>query len=112
MYSSIPFLVYDTVCLARRVDSGDGDDGFIGIPPLLSALTGEHPKTQVQAWDFLALFRLVNPPLRSEKSLIFPNAFSGCNTLHLASKVVCQMFPLDSLLTRLRLVLSYAFRFG
>ncbi|WP_460162234.1 hypothetical protein [Ruminococcus sp. 25CYCFAH16] len=44
LYSSIPFLMCDTVCLARQVDSGDGDDGFIGIPPPLSALTGEHPK--------------------------------------------------------------------
>jgi len=32
-----------TVSPARQVDSGDGDDGFIGIPPPLSTLTGEHP---------------------------------------------------------------------
>ena len=105
-----------TVSPARQVDSGDGDDGddgFIGIPPAAVNPYGRTPrKRRVQAWDFLAPFRLVNPPLRSEKSPIFPNAFTGCNTLHLAGKVVCQTFPLDSLTAGLRPASSSAFRFG
>ncbi|MBS6847371.1 MAG: hypothetical protein U0N91_12235 [Oscillospiraceae bacterium] len=43
LHSSIHFSMCVTVSPARQVDSGDGDDGFIGIPPPLSTLTGEHP---------------------------------------------------------------------
>lgn len=41
------------------------------------------------------------PPLRPKKSPIFPAAFPGCNTLHLASKAVCQTFPLLELVEQL-----------
>ena len=74
-------------------DRGDGGDSRFGIPPPLSPFGRTPHKRRRAGVGFPRLFRRVKPPLRSEK----PTAFTGCNTLHLASKAVCQTFPLDSL---------------
>ena len=63
-----------------------------------ATLRENTPQTLRAGVGFSRLFRLVKPPLRLKKpSRFLQPAFAGCNTLHLASKVVCQTFPLDSL---------------
>ncbi|RHU25482.1 MULTISPECIES: hypothetical protein [Clostridiales] len=61
--------------------------------------TGEHPANA-------KCRRGIHPPFSACKTtpavrkihLIFPTAFTGCNTLHFAlQRAVCQTFPLDSL---------------
>lgn len=79
-------------------DRGDGGDSRFGIPPPLSPFGRTPHKRRRAGVGFPRLFRRVKPPLRSEKPpRFFRPAFTGCNTLHLASKAVCQTFPLDSL---------------
>ena len=88
---------------ARQVDSGDGGDGYFGMPPRRCHPDGRTPrKRMVQGRVFPRATARKAPPLRPKKSPIFPAAFPGCNTLHLASKAVCQTFPLDSLFAGLR----------
>ena len=98
MYSSIPFLMCDTVCLTRQVDSGDGDDGFIGIPPPLSALTGEHPINAGAGVGFPRPPSARQSTPAPEKSpRFFRQCLQGVTHYTLLCKVVCQTFPLDSL---------------
>lgn len=61
--------------------------------------SGEHPiNAGVQAWAFPASFGASSHPCgQKNRPRFFRPAFTGCNTLHLASKAVCQTFPLDSL---------------
>ena len=78
-------------------DSGDGGDGYVRMPRPVT-LRENTPQTLPAGVVFSRLLRLVKPPLRLKKpSRFLQPAFAGCNTLHLASKVVCQTFPLDSL---------------
>ena len=63
-----------------------------------ATLRENTPQTLRAGVGFSRLFRFVKPPLRLKKpSRFLQPAFAGCNTLHLASKVVCQTFLLDSL---------------
>ena len=62
---------------------------------------------------FTRPFRRVKPPLRSEKSFrFFRLRLQGVTHYTLPCKVVCQTFPLDSLMAGLTPCLSYAPRFG
>ena len=67
-------------------DSDDSGDGNVGIPCHCHP-AGEHPVNAKCRRGISSPFsRLVNPPLRQKNLLIFPTAFTGCNTLHLAGK--------------------------
>lgn len=79
-------------------DRGDGGDSRFGIPPPLSPFGRTPRKRGVQAWAFPASFGASSHPCgQKNRPRFFRPAFTGCNTLHLACKVVCQTFPLDSL---------------
>lgn len=92
-HSSNHFSCVQDASPALRVTAVTGVTVTLGYPLPLSPCGRTPHKRKVQAWDFLALLRLVNPPLRSEKSPIFPTAFTGCNTLHLAGKERVPDFP-------------------
>ena len=63
-----------------------------------ATLRENTPQMLFAGVGFSRLSRLVKPPLRLKKPPRFLQpAFAGCNTLHLAGKIVCQTFPLDSL---------------
>lgn len=67
-------------------DSDDSGDGNVGISCHCHP-AGEHPVNAKCRRGISSPFpRLVNPPLRQKNPLIFPTAFTGCNTLHLAGK--------------------------
>ena len=72
-------------------DRGDGGDSRFGIPPPLSPFGRTPRKRGVQAWAFPASFGASSHPCgQKNRPRFFRPAFTGCNTLHLASKVVCQ----------------------
>lgn len=59
---------------------------------------GEHPaNAPCRRGLFSPLLARKATPAAEKLSQFLQPAFAGCNTLHLASKVVCQTFPLDSL---------------
>lgn len=59
---------------------------------------GEHPaNAPCRRGLFSPLSARKATPAAEKPSRFLQPAFAGCNTLHLASKVVCQTFPLDSL---------------
>lgn len=59
---------------------------------------GEHPANAPCRRGLFSLPSARKATPAAEKPPRFlQHAFAGCNTLHLAGKVVCQTFPLDSL---------------
>ena len=72
------------VSSALRVTVGDGGDGYFGIPRNCHP-TGEHPANANAGVGFTRPFRACKTtPAVRKIHLIFPTAFTGCNTLHFA----------------------------
>lgn len=83
---SLPFNVCKDGRFCPSGDSDDSGDGNVGIPCRCHP-SGEHPVNAKCRRGISSPFsRLVNPPLRQKNPKIFPTAFTGCNTLHLAGK--------------------------
>ena len=99
--------------ISRRHDSHDRYDGYFGIPPPLSSLTGEHPVNASAGVGFPrpSSARKPTPAVRKIKRF-FRLRLQGVTHYTLLRKAVCQPFPLDSLLAGLRPALSSALRFG
>ena len=85
---------------------------ILGYPATVT-LRENTPQTQNAGVGFTRPSRRVKPPLRSEKSFrFFRLRLQGVTHYTLPCKVVCQTFPLDSLMAGLTPCLSYAPRFG
>ena len=99
--------------LSRRHDSYDRYDGYFGIPLSLSSLTGEHPVNANTGEEFPCLSSARKPiPAVRKIPRFFRLRLQGVTHYTLLCKVVCQTFPLDSLMAGLRPALSSALRFG
>ena len=99
--------------LSRRHDSYDRYDGYFGMPLSLSSLTGEHPVNANAGVGFPCLSSARKPiPAVRKIPRFFRLRLQGVTHYTLLCKVVCQTFPLDSLMAGLRPALSSALRFG
>ena len=88
--------------ISRRHDSHDRYDGYLGIPPLLSSLTGEHPANANAGVGFSSpsSARKPTPAVRKIKRFCRLR-LQGVTHYTLPCKAVCQTFPLDSLMAGL-----------
>ena len=86
LLQSLLFKVYEEGRFCPSGDSDDSGDGNVGIP-FHCHPAGEHPvNAKCRRGIYSPFSRLIKPPLRQKNPKIFPTAFTGCNTLHLAGK--------------------------
>ena len=115
VFLGYPCHCHVNVCIiggsALRVAAVTVMTAILGYPAAVT-LRENTPQTQDAGVGFTRpLSACKTTPAVRKIVPIFPTAFTGCNTLHLASKDVCQTFPLDSLMAGLHPAYP-ALRFG